>query len=253
MRTILLVESNSVPGRDDEYNDWYSNQHLADLLAIPGFEAAQRFELSPDKRFPDSPDHPYRYVALYEFDGTASLLFERLGAATSGANPMYISPAMDEQRSVNAFIPITGKRTRPQPLRTRPMGEGLFEDGGADAGPPVLLGSKCVQCQEVIFPALIDCPACLGFETMTSHRLEGRGRLVSCVVSERGPSGFAVPYIQGYVRLVDGPVVFTTIGGVNPSDAPALEVGEELVMSIEAIRRLGDTEIVGWKFRPVAS
>jgi len=252
VRTILLEETNSVPGRDDEYNDWYSNQHLADLLAIPGFEAAQRFVLNPEKRFTDSPDHPYRYVALYEFEGSPSLLFERLGAATFGANPIFSSPAMDQRLSVNAFTPITDKLTRPQTLRARPVGEGLFEERDAEDYPPVLLGSKCVQCEEVLFPALIDCPACLGFETMRPHRLEGRGALVSCVVSERGPSGFTVPYIQAYVRLVDGPVVFTTIG-VDPNDAPSLEAGEELVMSIEAIRRLNDTEIVGWKFRPAAS
>jgi hypothetical protein len=73
------------------------------------------------------------------------------------------------------------------------------------------------------------------------------------VVSERGPSGFSVPYIQAYVRLVDGPVVFTTIGGIDPLEGASLRAGDELIMSIEPIRRIGDTEIVGWKFRPAPS
>lgn len=132
------------------------------------------------------------------------------------------------------------------------MGEGLFEEG-LDGAPPVLLGSKCIRCQEVLFPTLVDCPSCVGFETMRPHRLEGRGWLVRSVLSERGPSGFAVPYVQAYVRLVDGPVLFTTIDGVAPRDGSSLKVGDELVMSIEPIRRLGDTVIVGWKFRPVPS
>jgi uncharacterized OB-fold protein len=253
LRTFLLVESNSVSGREDEYNDWYSNQHLADLLTIPGFEAAQRFVLSPEKRFPDSPDHPYRYLALYEFDGSPSLLFERLGAATQGPTPIFISPAMDQQRSVTAYTPITERRTRYTAMRTQLVGEGLFEEGVAPDGAAALIGSKCTNCEEVLFPAMIDCPACLGFETMRAHKVEGRGRLVSCVVSERGPAGFIVPYVQAYVRLVDGPVIFTTIGGINPSDGGSLRAGDELIMSIEPIRRLGDTEIVGWKFRPAAS
>jgi uncharacterized OB-fold protein len=253
LRTFLLVESNSVSGREDEYNDWYSNQHLADLLAIPGFDAAQRFILSPEKRFPDSPDHPYRYLALYEFDGSASLLFERLGAATQGPTPIFITPAMDEQRLVNAFTPITDRRTGPAAVRTQLIGDGLFEEELDQDGLCALLGSKCTRCQEVVFPALTDCPACLGFETMRPHRLEGRGRLVSCVVSERGPTGFNVPYVQAYVRLVDGPVIFTTISAIDPRDASSLRAGDELVMSIEAIRRMGDTEIIGWKFRPAAS
>ena len=92
MHTILLIESNSVAGRDDEYNDWHSNEHLADLLSIPGFEAPQRFILSPEKRFPDSPDHPYRYLALYELDGSAALLFERLRCGDHGREPDLHQP-----------------------------------------------------------------------------------------------------------------------------------------------------------------
>lgn len=43
---IFDVHSNPVPGREDEYNDWYTNQHLSDVLASPGFVAAQRFEVA---------------------------------------------------------------------------------------------------------------------------------------------------------------------------------------------------------------
>ncbi len=31
-----VVHSNPVAGREDEYNDWYSNRHLADVVAVPG-------------------------------------------------------------------------------------------------------------------------------------------------------------------------------------------------------------------------
>lgn len=41
-----VVYSNPVEGREQEYNDWYSNQHLNDLLAIPGVISARRFKLS---------------------------------------------------------------------------------------------------------------------------------------------------------------------------------------------------------------
>lgn len=57
-----VVLSNPVPGRDQEYNDWYSNRHLADVVAVPGFVSAQRFRLVD----PEAEDAPHqRYMAIY--------------------------------------------------------------------------------------------------------------------------------------------------------------------------------------------
>ena len=44
----MLVLSNPVPGRESEYNGWYSNTHLADGTAIPGSLRAPRFKLAHD-------------------------------------------------------------------------------------------------------------------------------------------------------------------------------------------------------------
>ena len=63
----LVVLTNPVEGREDEYNEWYSDRHLEDVLAVEGFEAAQRFEFVPSGL---SPDAPYRYLAvLHESEG----------------------------------------------------------------------------------------------------------------------------------------------------------------------------------------
>jgi hypothetical protein len=42
----MLVFSEPFPGREDEFNEWYTNQHLDDLCALPGFTSAQRFTLN---------------------------------------------------------------------------------------------------------------------------------------------------------------------------------------------------------------
>ena len=47
MRAVLIVMSDAVEGRDDEYNDWYDRVHLADVLALPGFVAARRYVAEP--------------------------------------------------------------------------------------------------------------------------------------------------------------------------------------------------------------
>jgi hypothetical protein len=64
MRTFTFVAlTNAVPGREQEFNDWYDNQHVKDVLAIPGFVAAQRFERVGGAVRAVS---PYRYLATYE-------------------------------------------------------------------------------------------------------------------------------------------------------------------------------------------
>lgn len=42
-RFKMLVFSEPFPGREDEFNAWYTGRHLADICALDGFTAAQRF------------------------------------------------------------------------------------------------------------------------------------------------------------------------------------------------------------------
>lgn len=140
-------------------------------------------------------------------------------------------------------------RTKPEMERqTRPVATGMFQTNNGEPGAPELLGSKCSMCGEVVFPGLLDCPACVSFGSMRPYRLKGRGVLRDFVVAYRGPVGFDVPYIQAYVKLTDGPIIFTTIRGVK--DASELTIGQEMLMSIEKVRSDGDVDVLGWKFQP---
>ena len=73
----LLVFSSPVPGREDEYNAWYNDEHLAEVCEVPGFVAAQRFRLSDDQ-LDDFPSTPYKYMAIYELDGPPGKPLEAL-------------------------------------------------------------------------------------------------------------------------------------------------------------------------------
>jgi hypothetical protein len=101
----LVVLSNPVAGREDEYNRWYSEQHLQDVLRIPGFVAAQRFRIADD-----SGAAPHRYLALYELETNdlATALGE-LGKR-AGTPAMPISEALDTATvSMTPFAAITGR------------------------------------------------------------------------------------------------------------------------------------------------
>ena len=58
----FVVLSNSVPGREAEFEDWYGNTHLDDVVAVDGFTSARLFKLA-DPAAEGAP--PQRYMALY--------------------------------------------------------------------------------------------------------------------------------------------------------------------------------------------
>jgi hypothetical protein len=63
---VLVVFTNAVEGREEEFDRWYDDVHIADLLKIPGIVSAQRFRLSDTQR--TRPPYPWKYLALYEIE-----------------------------------------------------------------------------------------------------------------------------------------------------------------------------------------
>jgi hypothetical protein len=111
---VLVVFSNpTTEGQESEYNDWYTNQHLGEVLDVPGVVAAQRFKLHGD-----STTLPGRYLALYEVEHNdpPAVMQGLTNASASGV--MYLSPAIDVANTITSFYtPITGrvaKKTKPK-------------------------------------------------------------------------------------------------------------------------------------------
>lgn len=104
---VFVVFTNPLEGREDDYNAWYSDVHLQDVLQIPGIITAQRFKLSDVQRDPGP--FPWRYLALYEIETddlkhTLAVLRER-----AGTSAMVISDAVAAERTGWFFQPITPK------------------------------------------------------------------------------------------------------------------------------------------------
>jgi len=101
MTTYYVVQTNPVEGREDEYNDWYNSRHIPDVLAVAGFAAARRYTLAD---LPKNATAPYRYLALYEFEGDPAVALENLAEAVAGG--MLISDAMDQtpERGPRAYV-----------------------------------------------------------------------------------------------------------------------------------------------------
>ena len=68
MKGIMFVESAPVSAeREGEFNDWYDTIHIPEILSIPGFLGARRFELRDSETVPADPSKR-RYVAVYELE-----------------------------------------------------------------------------------------------------------------------------------------------------------------------------------------
>jgi len=108
----LVVMTGPKGGRDEEYNDWYNNQHLADVVAVPGFRSAQRFKLKDAM----GAEHRNKYLAIYEIDSDdpKAVLDEML--KRSGTPAMVLSPALDLE---NAVVGLLEAGTKPRQAAAR--------------------------------------------------------------------------------------------------------------------------------------
>ncbi len=60
---IILVGTNcSDPAQEKEFNDWYDNTHLPDVLETPGFIRATRYENTSPQ------EGGAKFLALYEIE-----------------------------------------------------------------------------------------------------------------------------------------------------------------------------------------
>lgn len=108
-RYNLIALTNAVSGREGEFNDWYTNVHLADVLKLPGVLAAQRFELNDVQLRPE--EMPWKYMAVYEIEiDDISKTFSAL-RSVSGTEAMPLSPALQDERMVWIYRPITERVT----------------------------------------------------------------------------------------------------------------------------------------------
>jgi len=87
----LIVFTDAVAGKEDEYNRWYNDVHLADVVAVPGFISAQRFKLESAVIGGFS----NRYLAIYEMETDDPAKLMGLVGSRSNTEQMMISDAID--------------------------------------------------------------------------------------------------------------------------------------------------------------
>ncbi|MEJ7927206.1 hypothetical protein WG908_10630 [Sphingobium sp. AN641] len=100
----FVVLSNPVPGKEEDYNRWYSDQHLPDVVRCPDFVNGQRFSLVDSL----ANDPPYKYLSIFdvETDDPGRTLRDLVSRA--GGPEMPSSDAIDRAGAITGmFVPIT--------------------------------------------------------------------------------------------------------------------------------------------------
>jgi hypothetical protein len=82
----LIVYTNPVEGREDEFNKWYDEVHLGEFSSLPGVISGKRFKVAGDK--------PRAYAAIYELSGTPEEVFAAMNASIKDGS-MHMSDCID--------------------------------------------------------------------------------------------------------------------------------------------------------------
>ena len=87
----MVVTSGARDGKDAEYNDWYDNQHIHDICAIPGVISGRRLDAIPVTPNPQ----PAPYLAIYEIEADDIGAFLGEMGRRSEAGEMPVSDSLD--------------------------------------------------------------------------------------------------------------------------------------------------------------
>jgi len=120
-RFVFLVFANPIPGREAEFNDWYTNTHMGDLVQLPGWVGAQRFRIiTTVQPRPSMGGYTHGYLIIWDLEETeANAALSRMDAAIAGGK--------SRRGAAFNYSPGAGARGAYQamgPRITRPDGKG---------------------------------------------------------------------------------------------------------------------------------
>jgi uncharacterized OB-fold protein len=129
-------------------------------------------------------------------------------------------------------------------MKTRvPFREGLFEE---TSGKGSLIGARCLQCGQIIFPRRETCLNCLGQDLEPVH-LSRKGKLYSYTIVHMPSEHFKPPYAIGWIELPEGIRIFSQIRDWQEQH---LKTGMDMELHFEKLWDEEDKEVIGYVFRP---
>jgi hypothetical protein len=105
-RFQYVVLAQAVAGREQEFDDWYDGQHIADVQRVPGVVSARRCNVVFQKVY-DLAAPRYHSLAIYEIETDDPEAFLAGISKLSGTPAMPSSSALDKQGMIQIVgLPI---------------------------------------------------------------------------------------------------------------------------------------------------
>jgi hypothetical protein len=131
-RYVYLVMADPLPGREFDFNDFYQNTHMGDLVQLPGWTGAQRFRLVPVMPRTTQPLYRRGNLIIWDQEGDdlAKLQSESRNAIAGGKSRLIPGFDYSADGPVSVTYQVIGPRV------TRPDGKKPFIPGVADNRTP---------------------------------------------------------------------------------------------------------------------
>ncbi len=109
----FVVLTNPTEGKEDEFNEWYNETHLKDVLQVPGVISGQRFKVHRPSLSPNQdPSHDYLAIYEVETDDIAATLADLRSRPNTPA--MVMSDAIDLAASSSLIYETLTPRMVPE-------------------------------------------------------------------------------------------------------------------------------------------
>ena len=133
-----------------------------------------------------------------------------------------------------------------------PIREGCFVFADNEHRRPHLIGSRCRQCGDVVFPKRKLCTLCDSDELMEEVFIGERGTLYSYTIVRTGLANFETPYVLGLVELPESGNL-RVLAQIEECALEEVRIGMPLELTIGKIKTDKGTgkTVVGHKYRPV--
>jgi len=111
---IFLALTNPAAGREQDFNDWYDNHHLSEVVNhLPGFVSGRRYRRSEHQRPGESP--PWKYLAVYRVETDDLVAFHEDQLKVFNSRPGLMTPhsaSCDPDHAAWVYTPISGEIMR---------------------------------------------------------------------------------------------------------------------------------------------
>jgi hypothetical protein len=106
---LWLVLTNPADGQEQEFNRWYDEEHVPDMLGVEGVSAVRRFRLDTSA----GPEPGQSYLAVYEVEADSpEQVLAAFEKARSEPGRIRLSPALDPDARQWFYRPIGPRTTR---------------------------------------------------------------------------------------------------------------------------------------------